>query len=302
MLKKFIYLKLGDKLPPIAMYHDVKYKLKNSENKSINDGGLIMPDCSCRNIMDYHCEVLRSEKLSDKIYWLTVKCPELASKAVPGNCIMVYISDGLEPLLGRPFAVVDADMDRGELSVCYIMQGHGTELLSGLKLGSFVKVRGLLGVPLPVSGKKIYLTGGGVGIAIFMLYNKIYRENVAGLYLGIPGRGSEKYAQEILHHAADAKIFTDDGSFGDGDSMFKALPKELGENEEIWACGPPGFIKAVKSKYSSQLDKVLLALEKRMACGYGGCMGCTIETKDGMKRLCVDQSLFRADEVNPDED
>ena len=31
-------------------------------------------------------------------------------------------------------------------------------------------------------------------------------------------------------------------------------------------------------------------------------MGCTIETKDGMKRLCVDQSLFRADEVNPDED
>ena len=67
---------------------------------------------------------------------------------------MVYVSDGLEPLLGRPFAVVDADMDRGELSVCYIMQGHGTELLSGLKLGSFVKVRGLLGVPLPVSGKK----------------------------------------------------------------------------------------------------------------------------------------------------
>lgn len=260
-----------------------------------------MSDCSCRNIMDYRCEILRSEMLSDRIAWLTLKCPELASKVVPGNCVMVYVSDGLEPLLGRPFGVADVDPDRGELSVCYMLLGRGTELMAGFKRGSFVKVRGLLGVPLPVSDKKVYLTGGGVGIAIFMLYNKVYRKNVAGLYLGIPGKGSEKYAEEILRHADNAKIFTDDGSFGDGDSMFKALPKELGDNEEIWACGPPGFIAAVNRAYSSQLDKVQLALDKRMACGYGGCMGCAIETKDGMKRVCVDRSLFRADEVNADE-
>ena len=38
-----------------------------------------------------------------------------------------------------------------------------------------------------------------------------------------------------------------------------------------------------------------------MACGYGGCMGCAVETKSGLKRLCVDQSLFRSDEVVKDE-
>jgi len=38
-----------------------------------------------------------------------------------------------------------------------------------------------------------------------------------------------------------------------------------------------------------------------MACGYGGCMGCVVETSGGLKRICADQSLFRADEVTEDE-
>ena len=35
-----------------------------------------------------------------------------------------------------------------------------------------------------------------------------------------------------------------------------------------------------------------------MACGYGGCMGCVVKTARGLKRVCADQSLFRADEVD----
>ena len=83
--------------------------------------------------------------------------------------------------------------------------------------------------------------------------------------------------------------------------MFKALPRELREGDEVWACGPPGFLKAMRKYYVHCLDKLYLSLDKRMACGYGGCMGCVIETKDGPKRICVDQSLFRADEVSEDE-
>lgn len=256
-----------------------------------------MSECSCHEILDYECEVVRSEMLSERIAWLTVKCPELSSKAVPGNCVMVFAAEGTDPLLGRPFGVADAVPESGELSVCYMLLGRGTDFMSRFRKGAMVRLRGFFGVPLPVRGKKIYLTGGGVGIAIFMLYNKMYRSEVAGLYLGIPGRGTEKYAEEILKLAPNAKIFTDDGSFGDGDSMFKALPKELGENEEIWACGPPGFIGAMKMHCASQPEKLMIAPDKRMACGYGGCMGCAVETKDGMTRLCVDKSLFRSDEV-----
>lgn len=265
-----------------------------------------MSECSCNEskiskINDYLCEVTGSEKLTDRMTWLTVKSPELAKKARPGHCVMVFPTLGVDPMLGRPFAVADADIEKGEISVCYMVVGRGTKLLDRLQKGDKVRVRGLFGTTLPVSEKKIHLASGGVGVAIFMLYNKMYRENIAGFYLGIPGKGYERCAGKIAELAPNAKIFTDDGTFGDGDSMFKVLPEKVGGNEEVWTCGPLGFFKAARRHFSAQPEKLYFSLENRMACGYGGCMGCVVETSNGLKRVCVDQSLFRSDEVNLDE-
>ncbi|MDL2298502.1 hypothetical protein LJC40_05085 [Synergistaceae bacterium OttesenSCG-928-D05] len=262
-----------------------------------------MHECSCSegNIYDFICEVVSSEALTNKMTWLTVKCPELARRARPGNCVMVFPSLGLDPILGRPFAVADVDPEKGELSVCYALVGRGTKMLDEAKRGDKLRVRGLFGTHLPVGEKKIHLASGGVGVAIFLLYNKIYRDKVAGFYLGVPGKGYERCAEKISALAPNAKIFCDDGAFGAGDSMFKILPKELGENEEIWTCGPLGFFKAAQRHFAAQPEKLFFSLENRMACGYGGCMGCVVETANGLKRVCVDQSLFRSDEVSLDD-
>ena len=104
--------------------------------------------------------------------------------------------------------------------------------------------------------------------------------------------------KKVLSIHPDAKIFTDDGSFGEGDSMFKALPRALGEGQQVWCSGPPGFIEAMNNFYKDFPQNLYLILDKRMACGYGGCMGCVIETTSGPLRLCADRSIFRADEVN----
>lgn len=261
-----------------------------------------MSDCSSHDkssVNDYECSIVRSELLSESIAWMTVKCPELASIVVPGHCVLVFPSNKLDPLLGRPFGIADVDLEKGEVSICYMLYGIGTEIMSQLLVNDRVRIRGPFGVPLPKrENKKIYLTAGGVGIAIFLLYNKLFSEKVAGLYLGIPGKGSERYAGEILKVAPNVKIYTDDGSFGEGNSMFKVLPKEISADEEIWACGPVGFLKALKTHCSASLNKLYFSLDKRMACGYGGCMGCVVETTSGPKRRCVDESLFRADEVS----
>ena len=261
-----------------------------------------METTSCHDkssINDYLCTIVHSEKLSDSIAWITIKSPALASKIVPGHCLMLFPSDSMDPLLGRPFGISDVDYEKEELSICYMLYGKGTEMIADLCEGNKIKGRGPFGLPLPKKeNKKIYLTAGGVGVAIFLLYNKLFPEAVEGLYLGIPGKGGERYAEQILKLAPLAKIYTDDGSFGEGDSMFKVLPKDIAENEEIWACGPPGFLNALKRHCSSSLDKLYFSLDKRMACGYGGCMGCVVETTHGLKRRCVDQSLFRADEVS----
>lgn len=262
-----------------------------------------MSDCGCsRNkLNDYQCRVTRLEKLTERIFWLTVKCPDLAESVRPGNAIMVYPSAGLEPLLGRPFGVADADAVSGEISVCFMTLGRGTKLISELRAGDMVRIRGVFGVPFKENGAKLYLAGGGAGAALFFYMRKLYPERTAGLYLGIPGRGCEKYAELVRSLIPDAHIFTDDGSFGEGNSMFSALPKDLGADEEIWACGPSGFLRALKSHCAAQPDKLFFALDRHMACGYGGCMGCTVETVNGLKRICVDQSLFRSDEMMEDE-
>lgn len=35
-----------------------------------------------------------------------------------------------------------------------------------------------------------------------------------------------------------------------------------------------------------------LSLEERMGCGFGACMGCAVQTKDGIRRVCVDGPVF----------
>lgn len=260
-----------------------------------------MSECSCckNEINDYECKVISVERLTEKLFWLTVKCPELAERVRPGHCVMVFASAASDPLLGRPFAVADADLERGEISVCVSIVGRGTSLLSQKLAGDMVRVRGLFGVPHPTGGR-VRMLSGGVGAAIFLLFSKLYGSG-DGFYLGIPGKGYEKFAAKIKELVPDAKIYTDDGTFGEGDSMFKVLSHEIGAGEAVWACGPIGFFKAIKRHYASSSGQPMFSLENRMACGYGGCMGCVVKTKDGMKRVCVDKALFSADEVDLDE-
>ena len=39
------------------------------------------------------------------------------------------------------------------------------------------------------------------------------------------------------------------------------------------------------------------SFEERMGCGFGACMGCTIQTKNGYKRVCKDGPVFFREEV-----
>ena len=40
-----------------------------------------------------------------------------------------------------------------------------------------------------------------------------------------------------------------------------------------------------------------VSLEARMGCGFGACMGCSIETTKGPKRVCKEGPVFNASEV-----
>ena len=62
----------------------------------------------------------------------------------------------------------------------------------------------------------------------------------------------------------------------------------------FYTCGPTAMLKAVNraAKTDGQFS-----FEERMGCGFGACMGCSIMTKNGAKRVCKDGPVFRGEEI-----
>jgi dihydroorotate dehydrogenase electron transfer subunit len=62
----------------------------------------------------------------------------------------------------------------------------------------------------------------------------------------------------------------------------------------IYACGPPPMLEAVRALAAERDVPAQLAMESGMACGFGACMGCVVQTKNGYVRLCVDGPVVAA--------
>ena len=74
------------------------------------------------------------------------------------------------------------------------------------------------------------------------------------------------------------------------------LAVELDEDPEaeVYACGPPPMLEAVRALCAERDVPAQLALESGMACGFGACFGCVVATRDGYIRLCVDGPVIEA--------
>ena len=90
---------------------------------------------------------------------------------------------------------------------------------------------------------------------------------------------------------------TEDGSLGEeGNALFALMLPHW----DVFACGPLGMLQALDDACENPLQ---LSLEARMGCGFGACMGCTIETEDGAMRVCKDGPVFQGQTIVwPEED
>jgi len=192
------------------------------------------------------------------------------------------------PFLPRAISYLSTD---GEGSIEFLIDpvGPGTEELQALEEGDMLNIVGPLGngFPSPTEGRRPVLVAGGIGLApVLALAELLVSRSVAfDLVLGF--RSSEH--AEAAAAWPDAIITTDDGSTGVHGSVIGPLEAcMLSEPSEVFACGPPGMLDAVRSLCDGAQIDSWLALESPMACGFGSCFGCAVETRDGIIRLCVD--------------
>jgi dihydroorotate dehydrogenase electron transfer subunit len=204
--------------------------------------------------------------------------------------------DGERPFLPRAFSVLRAD-DR-ELQFLIEDVGPGTKRLCELAPGEELLLVGPLGNGFapPRQGRTPLLVGGGVGIAPLAIWqDELVSHPPAPGHPDVPVILGFRDAPHARGAAllADPVVATDDGSVGHHGLVTDLLEAELGE-VEVYACGPPAMLEAVRTICVEHAVPAQLALESGMACGFGACFGCVVPTRDGYARLCIDGPVLDA--------
>jgi dihydroorotate dehydrogenase electron transfer subunit len=213
------------------------------------------------------------------------------------------------PFLPRAFSVLRAPVGSQELQFLIEDVGPGSNRLCELGPGDELLLVGPLGAGFaPPREHRALLVGGGVGIAPLAIWQdqvgvgSAGADPIGGIARGaIPplvallGFRDAAHAQgaALLH---DARVATDDGSVGHHGLVTELLAEELDAEPraEVYACGPPAMLEAVRQLCAEHGTSAQLALESGMACGFGACFGCVVPTHQGYLRLCIDGPVLDA--------
>lgn len=260
------------------------------------------------------------KKLRPDVFLLGFNSNYLAKNARPGQFLHLKI-DNKVTILRRPFSIhkVSADM----IYILFRVRGRGTKLLSQLKIGDILDIIGPLGNGFKISPQSTahspqinILVAGGMGVAplVFLgeklrkIQNTNYRlQNL--ILLGAKNKSEVLAEQEFRKLGFNVRVATDDGSRGLKGTVVELLKKTLSTNESgaqrslpagdyqlstnIYACGPKEmFYEIAKIIKRYRRINCQVSFEQFMGCGLGICCGCSIETKQGYKKLCKDGPVF----------
>lgn len=200
--------------------------------------------------------------------------------------------------LRRPISVCDVEGD--VLTLIYKVVGDGTRKMSQWQAGSTLNVLTGLGngYNLEKAGERPLLVGGGVGVPPLYYLAKQLRAKgkTVRVILGFNTREEVFFEDEFRELGCEVQVTTADGSYGIKGFVTAALPFE-GESEGsyYYACGPLPMLRALVQAAGTKGE---VSMEERMGCGFGICVGCSIQTQNGIKRVCKEGPVFRVDELN----
>jgi NAD(P)H-flavin reductase len=200
----------------------------------------------------------------------------------------------------------------GRLSFLIAPRGRGTVELKALQSGEEAALTGPLGnrwadfanpenriehgtkfhaVNDDGAAKPIALIGGGIGVAPLTAYAAELPQGSYDFYAGFRSAsfGLEGIAPRSLI------IASEDG----GEGLKGRIPDFLdaAKYRAVYACGPEPMLRASAALCKAAGVFCVISMERRMACGAGACLGCTVATVKGNRRCCADGPVFNAEEA-----
>lgn len=208
---------------------------------------------------------------------------------------MIRVHEGISPLLRRPMSIARQDGNRA--SVIFKVVGEGTAILASKKEGDELDVIGPFGNFFqPPPGKKVIMVGGGVGIPPLLFFASQNRLLKPTVIIGGASGHDLFGVEELESFCSEVIVTTEDGSKGikglATDPLVELDAVKSGQ-AHIIACGPSGMLKEIDRLCRKEGVQGELCTEERMACGFGVCLGCMVETTNGRKRVCVDGPVFK---------
>lgn len=194
--------------------------------------------------------------------------------------------------LRRPLSV--CEVQPGQLDLIYKVLGQGTDAMTEIAPGQELTVLSGLGNGFALTEHRNPLVVGG-GVGVVPLRALVVELLKAGAQPTVVF-GFNTVEEVFLHEeTADlgvpVHITTVDGSLGTKGFVTDALPTTV---DYVYACGPDLMLKALAA--ATDLPGQF-SMEERMACGFGGCMGCVVPTATGLQRVCKEGPVFTREEL-----
>ena len=239
-------------------------------------------------------EIKTNEQIAKNVYRMQL-CGDTTG-ILPGQFVNIRVEG---QFLRRPISVCNVEQPLNNatplLTIIYKVVGVGTEAMSRLPIGTQLDVLTVLGngYDLSKAGDSPLLVGGGVGVPPMYMLARQLREagKAVRVILGFNTKDEVFYEEEFRALGCDVTVTTVDGSHGTKGFVTNALD---GQQSYYYTCGPLPMIKALLQAAGTNGE---VSMEERMGCGFGACMGCTIQTTQGPKRVCKEGPVFAASEL-----
>ncbi len=236
--------------------------------------------------------IAENEPLTESVWRMRLE-GDTRGIAAPGQFVNIALEGRY---LRRPISV--CDWDGRQLTLIYKVAGAGTEQMSRMKPGGELDLLTGLGngFATAAGARRPLLVGGGVGVPpLYGLARRLLAEGLpVQAVLGFNTASEVFYEEEFRALGCGVTVATADGSRGVKGFVTTAIAQCGLEFDYFYACGPLPMLRALCEAVGQPGQ---LSFEERMGCGFGGCMGCSCQTKNGPKRICKEGPVLLKEEV-----
>lgn len=250
-------------------------------------------------------KIVTKRVLNPTIVEMDILAPEIATKAKPGEFIILRVDEDGERI---PLTIAGEDLAKGTVKIIFQIVGSTTYKLGQKKEGESIQdFVGPLGRATELDGlKKVCIIGGGAGSAIAMpIAQELHRRGaIVHSIVGFRNKDLVILEDEFKACSDILKIMTDDGSAGEKGLVTNALESLLNEGnvyDEVIAIGPIVMMKFVAKMCKEKGIKIVVSMNPIMIDGTGMCGGCRLTVGGKTKFACVDGPDFDGAEVDFDE-